>query len=143
MRLLAQIGISTDTRALGSPLDRTRLRGYLEIDEQKLTAAIEQHAEAVKQLFGNDTTGDLVVNSGVAFTLDTLLRPYVQTGGIFPERLTNLDSRIASNSRSIADYKVKLDDYQAELKRKYGQMQSALDALQKNSQSLQNFNKQQ
>ena len=143
MRLLAQIGISTDARALGSPLDRTRLRGYLEIDEQKLTTAIEQHPEAVKQLFGNDTTGSLVVNSGVAYTLDNLLRPYVQTGGIFPDRLTNLDSRIASNSRSIEDYKAKLADYQAELKRKYGQMQSSLDALQKNSQSLQNFNKQQ
>lgn len=97
----------------------------------------------MKQLFGNDTTGSLVVNSGVAYTLDNLLRPYMQTGGIFPDRLTNLDSRIASNSRSIEDYKAKLADYQAELKRKYGQMQSSLDALQKNSQSLQNFNKQQ
>ena len=33
MRLLAQIGISTDARALGSlTLDKTKLRGYLEID---------------------------------------------------------------------------------------------------------------
>jgi flagellar hook-associated protein 2 len=39
------------------------LRGYLEVDEQKLTAAVEQHAEAVKQLFGSDTTGNLVVDS--------------------------------------------------------------------------------
>ena len=46
------------------------------------------------------------------------------------------------SNRNIADYKVKLDDYQAELKRKYGQMGGALDSLQKNSQSIQNFNRQ-
>jgi flagellar hook-associated protein 2 len=143
MRLLAQIGISTDARAPGAlTLDKTKLRGYLEIDEAKLTAAIGQHPEAVKQLFGNDTTGGLVVNSGAAYSLDTLLRPYVQPSGIYPQRVTDLDAQIASNSRSIDDYKSKLDDYLADLKRKYGQMQSSLDALQKNSQSLENFNKQ-
>ena len=143
LSLLAQIGISTDTRALGSAsIDKTRLRGYLEVDDEKLTTAIEQHAEAVKQLFGNDTTGDLVVDSGAAFRLDALLRPYVSIGGIFPQRVTTLDQQIADSNRNIADYKVKLDDYQAELKKKYGQMGGALDTLQKNSQSIQNFNRQ-
>lgn len=143
LALLAQIGISTDTRAPGSAtIDKTRLRGYLEIDEQKLTSAVEQHPEAVKQLFGNDTTGDLVVDAGVAFRLDALLRPYVSIGGILPQRVTTLDQQIADSNRSIADYKVKLDDYLADLKRKYGQMGGALDSLQKNSQSIQNFNRQ-
>jgi len=143
LSLLAQAGISTDTRSPGSAaIDRTRLRGYLEVDEPKLTAAIAQHAEAVRELFGNDTTGDLVVDSGAAFKLDGLLRPYVQTGGIFPQRVTTLDSQIAASNREIADYKLKLNDYQAELKRKYAQMGSALDNMQHNSQSIQNFNKQ-
>jgi flagellar hook-associated protein 2 len=143
LSLLAQAGISTDTRSPGSSsLDRTRLRGYLEVDEPKLSATIAQHAEALRELFGNDTTGDLVVDSGAAFRLDALLRPYVQTGGILPQRVTTLDSQIAASNRSIADYKVKLDDYQAELKRKYAEMGSALDNMQHNSQSIQNFNKQ-
>ncbi|MGA2641147.1 MAG: flagellar filament capping protein FliD [Spirochaetia bacterium] len=143
LSLLAQAGISTDTRAPGSAgIDRTRLRGYLEVDEPKLTEAIAQHAEALKELFGNDTTGDLVVDSGAAFKLDVLLRPYVQTGGILPQRVTTLDSQIAASNKEIADYKVQLDDYQAELKRKYAQMGSALDNMQHNSQSIQNFNKQ-
>jgi flagellar hook-associated protein 2 len=143
LSLLAQIGISTDTRQPGSAgIDKTKLRGYLEIDDPKLSAAIEQRAEAVKELFGNDTTGTLVVNTGAAFSLDTLLRPYVQTGGIFPQRVTTLDQQIARSNREISDYKVKLDDYTAELKRKYAQMGSALDSMQKNSQSLNNFNKQ-
>jgi flagellar hook-associated protein 2 len=143
LSLMAQIGISTDTRAPGSAgIDKTRLRGYLEIDEPKLTAAIDKRAEAVKQLFGNDTTGDLAVDAGVAFSLDALLRPYIQTGGIFPQRITTLDQQTTATNRNITDYKVKLDDYQAELKKKYGRMGSALDTLKQNNQSIQNFNKQ-
>lgn len=143
LSLLAQIGIATDTRAPGAGgIDKTRLRGYLEIDDQKLTSSIEQHAEAVKQLFGNDTTGDLVVDTGAAFKLDTLLQPYVTVGGIIPQRANTLDQQIAASNRDIANYKTKLDDYQAELKKKYGQMGGALDTLQKSSQSIQNFNKQ-
>jgi flagellar hook-associated protein 2 len=143
MSLMAQIGISTDTRAPGSAgIDKTRLRGYLEIDEPKLTSSIDQHAEAVKQLFGNDTTGDLVVDAGVAYSLDALLRPYIQTGGILPQRMTTLDQQMAASNRNITDYKVKLDDYQALLKKKYGQMGGALDSLKQNSQSIQNFNRQ-
>ena len=143
LSLMAQIGISTDTRAPGSAgIDKTRLRGYLEIDEPKLTAAIDKRAEAVKQLFGNDTTGDLAVDAGVAFSLDALLRPYIQTGGIFPQRITTLDQQTTATNRNITDYKVKLDDYQAELKKKYSRMGSALDSLKQNNQSLQNFNKQ-
>jgi len=66
----------------------------------------------------------------------------VQTGGIFAQRVTTLDSQISSSKKEIADYQVKLDDYQAELKKKYAQMGSAMDSLQQNSQTIQNFNKQ-
>ena len=143
LSLLAQIGISTDTRAPGANgIDKARLRGYLEIDEAKLTAAVQQKAEAIKQLFGNDTTGDLVVDAGVAFSLDALLRAYVQTGGILPSRVSTLDAQIKGSNKAIADYQVKLDDYLAELKKKYGQMSGALDQLQQNSNSINNFNKQ-
>ncbi len=143
LSLLAQIGISTDTRAPGSAgIDKTRLRGYLDVDEPKLTDAIDQHAEAIKQLFGNDTTGDLVVDSGVAFRLDALLRPYVETGGILPQRATTLDEQIADSKKQITSLQAKLDSDLADLKKKYAQMGSALDSLQQNSNSIQNFNKQ-
>jgi len=143
MNLLAQAGISTDSRAPGSAtIDRTRLRGYLEVDEARLDAAIQSYPEALKELFGADTTGNLVVNSGAAFQLDRLLQPYVQIGGILPQRVSTLDSQIAMSNREISDYKLKLDDYQAELKRKYAQMGSALDSLKQSSDSIQNFNKQ-
>jgi flagellar hook-associated protein 2 len=143
LTLLAQIGISTDNRAPGAAaIDKTRLRGYLDVDEQKLTAALQEKPEAIKQLFGNDTTGDLIVDAGVAFSLDSLLRPYVQTGGILSSRVSTLDTQIKDSNTAIADYKVKLDDYQAQLKQKYAQMGAALDQMQQSTNAINNFNKQ-
>ena len=62
-------------------------------------------------------------------------------GGILPQRATTLDQQIAASNREIADYKIKLDDYQAELKKKYGQMGGALDHSRRALNRLQNFNK--
>ncbi len=143
LTLLAQIGISTDVRKPGSAsgIDRSRLRGYLEVDEGKLDHALTQYPDAVRQLFGNDTNGDLVVDSGVAYATDTLLRPLVQTAGILPAKVSNIDGEIARTQRNIADYQRHLDDYQAQLKKKYAQMEGALNAMEKSSQEIDNFNK--
>jgi len=139
LTLLAQIGIATDLRRPGSGIDKTRLRGYLEVDEAKLETAIAAWPDAVRELFGNDTDGDLAVNAGVAYSLDALLRPYVQTGGILANRIAGADTLIARNSREISDYQKHLTDYEAELKRKYGIMEGALSEMEKNSQTLKNF----
>ncbi len=143
LALLAQIGISTNATAVGasSSIDKTKLRGYLEVDDAKLDEALTRYPEAVRELFGSDTDGDLVVNSGVAYALDTLIRPYVQVGGILPAKTANLDSAIDRTKKQITDYQKHLDDYQKELKRKYATMEGALNQLQKNSQSIDNFNK--
>jgi flagellar hook-associated protein 2 len=143
LAMLAQIGIATDVRKPGTStgVDLSKLRGYLELDEPKFDDAIRQNAEAVKELFGNDTNGDLVVNAGVAYSLDALLRPYVQTAGIFPAKVANLDSEIARTKRKITDYQQHLNQYQAQLKQKYAAMEGAVQQLEKNSQQIDNFNK--
>jgi flagellar hook-associated protein 2 len=143
LTLLAQIGIATDVRkpGLSGGIDLSKLRGFLEVDEAMLDQAITKSPEAVRELFGNDTNGDLAIDSGVAFATDTLLRPYVQTGGLFPNKVTNIDSEMTRNKNQIADYQKHLDDYLAELKRKYGMMEGAVNELQKNSQEIDNFNK--
>lgn len=139
LALLAQIGIATDLRQPGSGIDKTRLRGYLEIDEAKLETAIASWPDAVRELFGNDTDGDLAVNAGVAYSLEALLRPYVQTGGIIPNRVAGTDTLIARGKREIADYEARLEAKEAELKRKYGLMESALSEMEQNAQRLKNF----
>ena len=141
LALLAQIGISTDTRKPGSTatLDRTRLRGYLEIDETRLDNAIAAHPDWIKELFGYDTDGDLIIDSGAAYALDKVLKPYVTVGGLINTRISTLDGQISRKKTEISNYEEHLKEYEADLKYKYGKMEGALEALQKNSQALENL----
>jgi flagellar hook-associated protein 2 len=86
LSLLAQVGISTNSSSFGGSLDATKLRGYIEINEQTLDAALTEKLDAVKELFGSDTNNDLVVDSGVAFAIDAYTRGFTQTGESFPQR---------------------------------------------------------
>jgi len=139
--MLSQLGISTRATA-GAGIDTSRLRGYLEIDEKKLDAALESHMDYVKNLFGTDTDGDLIIDSGVARELDSSLTPYTQTGGIFALRTSGLASKIDTTEKKIAQLDVQLADKEAVLKAKYGQMEGTLGSLQSQSSAISNFSKQ-
>jgi flagellar hook-associated protein 2 len=95
MALLSQIGVSSDARrpGSGSGLDVSRLRGYLEIDEKTLEQALRERLPAVKELFGNDTDGDLIIDSGFAFAVDSLTKPFVETGGLVQLKTRTIDTR--------------------------------------------------
>ncbi len=141
LALLDQIGISTHASGQGGgTLSKTRLRGYLEIDEAKLDQALAGHPEWVKQMFGFDQDGDLVVDAGVAYTLDRYLKAFIDTGGAIPSRISGLDGMIARKSRDITEYNKKLELVEAQLRDKYGRMEGALDQMRKSSQSLDSLN---
>jgi len=145
LALLAQIGITTSGgvfQTTGS-LDKSKLRGYLQLDETKLEQALARNADWVKQLFGNDTNKDLAVDSGVAFSTDTYLGPYVTTGGIVANRVSALNDSLTRKSREIEAYNRHLVDYEKELRRKFGIMEGALDSLEQSSKTIENFNKRQ
>lgn len=141
MRMLSQLGISTKATA-GAGVDASRLRGYLEIDEKKLDEALKNQTQDVRNLFGYDSNGDLIIDTGVAQALDANLSPYVQTGGIFATRTSGLDGRISTTEKKIAQLDVQLAQKESELKSKYGQMEGTLNSLQNQSNSISNFNKQ-
>ncbi len=139
--LLAQVGISTNTASGGSDrVTASKLRGYMEMDEPAFDAAISKDLEGVKKLFGNSLDGTLVINSGAAYMVDELLRPSTQLGGFNALRVSSLDSQIKSKTKEMADYNDYLARYQADLKRKYGMMESSLNSMQKNSESLNSLN---
>jgi len=143
LSLLAQIGISTSGGSFQSSgtVDMTRLRGYLQIDEAKLEESVTRMGDWVKQLFGYDSDNDLTVDTGAAFQVDTYLRAYVETGGIVATRTAGLDNSIASKEREIERYNEHLEDYEAELRRKFGAMEGALDNLEKSSRAIENLNR--
>jgi flagellar hook-associated protein 2 len=144
MTLLAQIGISTSGGKFQTSggVDRTLLRGYLQIDEGKLEAALAQNPDGVRQLFGFDRDLDLVVDSGVAFQIDTYLKSFVETGGVVSGRVSAIDNSMARKNREIESYNQHLIDYEREMRRKFGVMEGALDSLEKSSQAIENLNRQ-
>jgi flagellar hook-associated protein 2 len=141
--LLAQFGISTDVRrAGGGGYDPSRLRGYLEIDEKVLDTALETRLPMLQQLFGYDTDGDLIVDSGLAYTIENLSRPYVESGGFISLKTGTIDSRISQDRRRIETMDRQLASREAQLKLQYGQMEGAYNRMEQLSNSLDNLSRQ-
>jgi flagellar hook-associated protein 2 len=140
MAMLAQIGISTNSQGASGAVDRTRLRGYLEIDEAKLEAALRDRTEPVRELFGSDSDGDLVMDTGAAFEAERTLRAYVGRAGIVAQRTGTIDAAITQKNRQIEREKDRLADTEAELRRKYTEMESSLRSLEESSKRLQGMN---
>ncbi|MBN1699876.1 MAG: flagellar filament capping protein FliD [Spirochaetales bacterium] len=145
LSLLAQIGISTNTAKPGTSasIDKSRLRGYLDIDDSILTSMLTKNAGWVKDLFGMDTDRDLIIDSGIAFSIDNTIKPYTQTGGLLENKFKTYDLKIAAKEEEIREYNDYLEDYEASLKRKYANMEGMLETLEENSKALENFNKNQ
>jgi len=143
LSMLAQIGIGTNTSgSIGASYNPSQLRGYLEIDQKVLENALEQNLPAVKQLFGFDTTGDMLVDTGVAFNLDAVALPFVERGGIISLKTGSIDSRISQDQRRIDTMDRQLARKEAELSIQYSRMESAYSRMEQMSSSLDNFSRQ-
>jgi flagellar hook-associated protein 2 len=144
LALLAQIGVGTDVRRSGSTggADPSRLRGYLEIDEKVLDAAITSKLPSMKELFSSDTTGDLLPDMGIAYSIDALAKPYAETGGFIAMKTGNINSRIDQEKRRIETLDRQLAAKEADLKKQYGQMEGAYRRMEQMSTSLDRFQQQ-
>ena len=140
---LTQLGISTNASGYSGSYSQSRLRGYLEIDEKKLDDALENHLEDIKNLFGYDTDGDLIIDEGIAYKLDKQITAYTQTGGIIALKTSTLDSKIKSSQTRITKLEDQMDKKEAELKQKYSTMQGTLSSLENQQTTISNFTQQQ
>jgi len=141
LALLAQIGISSNaSRSAG--YDASRLRGYLEINEEILDAALENKIPAIRELFANDTTGDLLADTGIAYNIDALVNPFVQTGGIISLKTSTIDSRISQDQSRIVSLNRQLASREQELTLQFARMESAYARMESMSNSLNNFSQQ-
>ncbi|MCM1321986.1 MAG: flagellar filament capping protein FliD [Bacteroides sp.] len=142
IKVLQQAGISTQSVSSGTTISSSQLRGYLEIDEKKLDAALQDNIDAVRLLFGFDADDDKIVDNGIAYLLDKNLQAYVQTGGILSTKTNGLNSKIQTSEKQIQKLETQVAAKEQELKRKYGQMQGTLNSLESQSNSISNFNRQ-
>jgi flagellar hook-associated protein 2 len=141
LSFLAQIGVNSNASRT-SGYDPSKLRGYLEIDEKILDAALETKIPAIKELFASDTSGDLIADTGVAFSVDTLVRPFVETGGIISLKTGTIDSRINQDEKRVATLDRQLAAKEQDLRLQYAKMESAYERMEKMSTSLDNFSQQ-
>ncbi|MFP4363930.1 MAG: flagellar filament capping protein FliD [Spirochaetia bacterium] len=141
--MLAQIGISTNASGgnTGGDINASRLRGYLEISEDQLDEALQSNLFAIKDLFGYDTDGDVLIDNGIAHQLDAHLQPYVQSGGIIATRIQGLESRTERENDDIEDYNRHLDRYEQRLRREFGRMEGTIQELEESSSGLENLNR--
>jgi flagellar hook-associated protein 2 len=144
LTMLAQIGIGTDVRRAGasSGYDASRLRGYLEIDEKVLDEALASKLPAIQQLFGSDSDGDLIADTGIAVTMDGIVKPFVETGGLITLKTGTIDTKISQEQQRMDTMDRQLAAKEASLKIQYGTMESAYNRMERMSTSLDQFNRQ-
>jgi flagellar hook-associated protein 2 len=139
LSLLSQIGISTNSSGFGGGVNKSKLRGYLEINEDTLDEALSSDIQPIKDLFGRDTDGDFIIDTGAAYEMDRYINSYTQIGGLVASRISGIDTQINRTERSIRDMESKLDDKELELKIKFGRMEAALKTMEQSSSAIENF----
>jgi flagellar hook-associated protein 2 len=104
------------------------LDGKMSVDGTKLDAALSSDIDAVGELFAEPDVG-------LAFKLDALLDPYLQTGGVFDSR----DASIKSSIADIDDQREALSTRLQGLQTRYLRQFNALDGLLAQLNSTSNF----
>ncbi|MDR1362720.1 MAG: flagellar filament capping protein FliD [Spirochaetaceae bacterium] len=139
--LLSSFGVTTDARR-GGGYDPSKMRGYLEINETVLDDALKSNTDTLRQIFGRDSDGDLIVDTGLAYALNHAVQPYVELGGVIAAKTASIDSRIASNDRRIETMDRQLIAKERTLKTQYGELEGAYTRMERMSNSLEQFGKQ-
>ncbi|MFO7848402.1 MAG: flagellar filament capping protein FliD [Spirochaetia bacterium] len=141
LSMLSQMGISTNAGGSGS-VSRSRLRGYLELDESQLDSVLENRLSAVQELFGKDTNGDRAIDSGIAYEMNNFLRSYTQRGGLISNRIAGIENRIENTEDDMSDFRDRLERKEQDLKREYGRMEDSLGQLENEREAIEGFDSQ-
>ncbi|MBN1898649.1 MAG: flagellar filament capping protein FliD [Spirochaetes bacterium] len=135
LSILGQIGITTGR--WGSVWDKIR-KGTLEINKEKFLASMDQFGERVGELFGYDSDNDKKIDTGVAFKIVEVLRPFTITRGMIDGKINMTKVMIENTEKSMAKKEKEIENYQDTLKRKFGKMESSLQQLKGMQQQLDN-----
>ena len=142
VNLLSDIGISTNASSGYNGYSASKLRGYLEINEDTLDNALSNNLSDIKNIFGYDTDNDKLIDTGVGYLIYQNLHSYTMTAGIISMKTSALDSKISSSKTKITNLQASVDDKEQALKEKYGTMESTLNSLNSQSTTIENFTNQ-
>ena len=140
--MLSQIGVSTNTGGGSRGYSPSQMRGYLEVDEKKLDEYLKSSLNQIKNLFGYDSDGDLIIDDGIGYKIDRQLTSWVQSGGIISSKTNSLETQIKNSNSKITRLQTQLDRKEADLRRKYANMEGTLNSLESQQSTMQNFSNQ-
>jgi flagellar hook-associated protein 2 len=140
LSLLAQIGVSTNESG-SFTMDANKLRGILEVNEDKFIDMMQKYPDGVKELFGTDTNGDLMIDNGLAFKIQNYLQLYTtKRTGVYDTRDNEFDRKIENKNKEIVSYKEKMDKEEEKLRKDFTKMQKAMDELEENKKKFDDMN---
>jgi flagellar hook-associated protein 2 len=125
IKILVQTGISTG--AINAEW-QTIKEGKLIIDENKLKSTIENNAEGITEFFGSDTDGDNRIDNGLAYKVETNLRPYLTSGkSVLAAKVDLENEAIKSSDNRIDRHKEHLKKYEENLRSKFASMEKSVN----------------
>lgn len=125
-KLLADIGIST------GEADSTNLSGdtsKLVFDEAKFKKAMEENPESVEAILGGENGILTMMENSVEQSLKASV-------GFFDVKQSSLDSDIRKMEQKITKQQTKVSNYQAQLEKKFGNMELIIAQMQQNYSSF-------
>ena len=99
LAILTQIGISTGK--WGSAWDNVR-KGLLKLDKDKFIFTLNSYGDKISELFGYDSNNDKIIDTGIAFTLNNVITPFIRRQGIIEGKISLVDTLIRSTDKRIA-----------------------------------------
>jgi flagellar hook-associated protein 2 len=125
IKILIQTGVSTG--AVNAEWESIK-EGKLVIDEGKLKSTIENNPEAVTEFFGSDTDGDNRVDNGLAYRIETHLRPYLMSGrNVLASKVEVENEAIKTTDGRIDKHKEHLKKYEENLRTKFASMEKSVN----------------
>ncbi len=130
IRLLAHIGVSSNTSGFGQGVDMSRMRGYLELDDEQFDSSIVNDHGALRDLFGRDSSGNGAIDSGVAYEVLQYVQAFTRTGGLLANREQTIESSIDRAETEISRQNERIDRREQQLRREFGEMERAVEEME-------------
>jgi len=136
IKIISQMGVSTGE--INAPWESIRM-GKLVVDEAKLAETIRENPEGVEQFFGSDTDGDNRIDNGMAYGVETVLKPYVRSGqSIITSKIAMEDNNIKMADEKIERRQEHLKKYEEKLRQKFATMEKSLSGAKAQQNWLKN-----
>lgn len=124
VKMLYQMGVSTGE--INAKWETIK-EGKLIIDEAKLVEILSENPEGVQEFFGSDNDGDNRIDNGFAYSIESILDPYVSAGkNIIVSKMDLEDASIKATDDRIERKQEHLKAYEQKLRQKFASMEKAI-----------------